>query len=612
MSTDETQTASRTPRLKLWLCLVDQWPGHGQSIGRFFKYSFLAIALILTTKVVFDGYSYYVARRSIDAELDSQKISSLEYLNVLRQRESALIREIWETRCTERIEIALFRVFDVLKETKLKDYYAQTMAVKDDLVVEIKENGPKFLNGWRDALDYVNSATFRVAEFNDKHLKKLPTVSETDQGYKDFVGEVRKHLNKYNNLVVSNPDLQKLAKEAEEETKHLWRLQAVRTLEDRLKRLKAERAAMRARGGANLDEILARYAVWIDALTGRSGVSELLNEMVVEASREDQAALAELNCQLKFNPAEFAKLKPAATEQTTEDSKQPVSAAAGWTIGRIGRWYNEQLLTYFNQPPAAQTLFVTLFMGALGGLTVNVLRLSRLGWWRGQKDPLWGEIFVSPILGALAALAIYLVGNAGMLLTSDFRAAQTGASPLSASFIGLLGFLSGFLHDAAFGRVRRVGAQLFASDTTTDAAPDVSEDDRSLAEALKSANASLVAGLVLTYGIGSKLASESAFTLLVPSDHAMGQVTLATWNKMTDKSADAFGPWYKRHHASKRVTKRDLAGPPPAPIQLELDDTSTVALTVEADELKIGATKAIVADLAWRKGVIHILQDELA
>lgn len=610
MSTDETQTATTTtPRPKAWLWLVNRWLASRQSFGRFFKYSFLVIALLSTTKIVFDGYSYYVARRSIDAELDSQKISSLEYLNVLQQRERALIRETLETRCTERIEIALFRIFNVLKETKFKDYYAQTMAAKDSLVDEIKRNGPKFLDGWKGAADYVNSAIFTVAEFKDKHLKKLATVNETDEAYKDFVRDINRYSDGYNNLVVSNPDLQKLAEEAQQETKYHWHLQAVKTLEDRLKRLKAERDAIRARGGTNLDEILARYAVWTDALAGRSGVGELLDEMAIEASREDQAVLAEMNCQKQFNPSEFAKLKQSAMAQNTEADKEPahVSGPAGWT----GRWYNEALLTYFKQPPAAQTLFVTLFMGALGGLTVNVLRLSQLGWWRGQKDPLWGEIFVSPILGALAALAIYLVGNAGLLLTSDFRAAQSGASPLSASFIGLLGFLSGFLYDAAFGRVRRVGAQLFAGDTVSDATPSASDDDRSLAETLKSANASLVGGLVLTYGIGSKLASESGFTLLVPSDHAMGKVTLVTWNGLIDKTADGFDAWYKHHHSSKRVTKRDLAGSPPAVIQLELDDTRTVELKVEGDELMIGATRAIVADLTWKKGVIHILQDEL-
>jgi len=41
------------------------------------------VALALTLKLVFDGYSYYVARRSIDAELEAKKISSLEYLKVL-------------------------------------------------------------------------------------------------------------------------------------------------------------------------------------------------------------------------------------------------------------------------------------------------------------------------------------------------------------------------------------------------------------------------------------------------------------------------------------------------------------------------------------------------
>jgi uncharacterized surface protein with fasciclin (FAS1) repeats len=614
MSTDDTRAAaSRASLSNAWVAMSDRWSTSREFIARFLKYSFLLVALLLTTKVVFDGYSYYVARRSIDAELEAKKISSLEYLNVLQQRERALIRETLETRCAERVEIALFRVFTALKETKLRDYYAQTMEVKSPLVAEIKENGPKFLDRWKDAVDFVNSATFTVAEFNDKHLKKLSTVNETDQAYKDFIGQVRKHLHEYNDLVLANPELQKLAHEAQEETQNHWRQQAVNTLEDRLKRLKEERATIRKDLVGNLDEILARYAVWTDALTGGSGQTQLLDEMAVEAKREDQGALSDVNCQRlkQYNPAEYAALERAATATAPAD-KAWMSAPTAEKINRIVDWYNDRLFAYFKQPPAAQTLFVTLFMGALGGLTVNVLRLSQLGWWRGQKDPLWGEIFVSPILGALAALAVYLLGSAGLLLTSDFRASQTGASPLAASFIGLLGFLSGFLYDAAFGRVRRVGAQLFAGETTSDQAPSASEEDRSLAEVLKGANASLIAGLVLSYGIGSKLASESEFTFLVPSDHAVGQLPLATWKEITDKSANAFDKWYKHHHASKRKTKKELAGPPPTSWQLELDDGKTIEVKMEANELKIGATKAIVADVAWKKGVIHILQDELA
>ena len=55
------------------------------------------------------------------------------------------------------------------------------------------------------------------------------------------------------------------------------------------------------------------------------------------------------------------------------------------------------------------------------------------------------------MLGALAAFGIFLIGSAGLLLTSDARSAQ----PLSTAFIGLLGFVSGLLYDEAFGRVRR-------------------------------------------------------------------------------------------------------------------------------------------------------------
>jgi Fasciclin domain len=590
MSNDGTQTpAARKPRSD-----IDAWLPR-REVARFFKYLFLIVALLLTTKIVFDGYSYYVARRSIDAELDAKKISSLEYLTVLQERERALIRETQETRCNERIEIALYRVSDVQKDAPaLGAYYKQTIDARGALIAELRENGAKFLQRPDEAREFANSGKFSVAVFRAKFMAKLPTVSETDPKYQDFLGQIEKDLKPYNDLVLANPDLQKLADKVEDETKNHWRMQAVRTLEDRLTRLAAERKKTEEMLGTDPDEILARYGVWTDALSGGLSENALRDEMAVKAGQENEASLASTNC-------------------LQDQNKVTAAATNGPSFSGVVGWYDTQLLTYFKQPPAAQTLVVTLFMGALGGLTVNALRLSQLGWWRGQKDPQWGEIFVSPILGALAALAIYLVGSAGLLLTSDFRASQNGATVLSASFIGLLGFLSGFLYDTAFGRVRRVGTQLFAGDTATDAAPNASEDDRSLAEALKGANASLAAGLLLSHGIGSKLASESGFTLLVPSDQAIGQMTLTAWNDITDRTTDAFDAWYKHHHASQRVTKKDLAGPPvQPPVQLELDDGKTVEVKVEADELKVGATKAMVADVLWKKGVIQILQDDLA
>src|SRR5947209_15711793 len=101
--------------------------------------------------------------------------------------------------------------------------------------------------------------------------------------------------------------------------------------------------------------------------------------MAVEARREDQGALADVNCDRlkRYNPAEYSRLERAATVTAAEDKKQTawIKAPIGEKMDRIVYWYNDRLLNYFKQPPAAQTFFVTLLMGALGGLTVNVLRL---------------------------------------------------------------------------------------------------------------------------------------------------------------------------------------------------------------------------------------------
>ena len=55
-------------------------------------------------------------------------------------------------------------------------------------------------------------------------------------------------------------------------------------------------------------------------------------------------------------------------------------------------------------------------------------------------------------------------------------------------------------------------------------------EDRSLAETLRNSNASLAARLVLKYGIGTRVSLESEFTLLVPSNEAIGHLTLSAYD----------------------------------------------------------------------------------
>ena len=109
---------------------------------RLFKYLFLIVLLVVTLKIVYDGNSYYLMRRSIDTELQSKKITSIEQLSILQEQNRALIVDTLESRCAERYEIAFFRVFDVQKQNRLADYFRESLAIKGSLLDEIKRLGP--------------------------------------------------------------------------------------------------------------------------------------------------------------------------------------------------------------------------------------------------------------------------------------------------------------------------------------------------------------------------------------------------------------------------------------------------------------------------------------
>jgi hypothetical protein len=76
-------------------------------VTRLCKYAFLLLGVMVTLTVVFDAFSFYVARRDIDAELRSKKVSSLEDLNLLLQRERALTVTTLEGRCIERVQLTM-------------------------------------------------------------------------------------------------------------------------------------------------------------------------------------------------------------------------------------------------------------------------------------------------------------------------------------------------------------------------------------------------------------------------------------------------------------------------------------------------------------------------
>ena len=368
-------------------------------------------------------------------------------------------------------------------------------------------------------------------------------------------------------------------------------LKSIEVLEQRLARLKEARSKNQVLLSSDNDDLLSRYAVWTEALTGGFADNPILDEMTFQLDQDDKEKLGKLDC------SRFGRYVEKVTGRPLDISQ-----------GGLWQAYQGALYRFFNTPPVAQTLLVTLFLGALGALTINTLRLSKVGWWSPQPDPAWGELFLSPLIGALAAFGIFLLGSAGLLLTGDSKSGSAGATALSPFFIGMLGFISGLLYDEAFGRVRRFGSQFFAGeDPTVTAGPE----DLSLAEALRTAKAAYVAELVLKFGIGKRIASESGFTLLVPADEAMSRLTLQAWKEISEPiTRSKFEAWFRRHHATKTVNKSDVAAG--AVTEIETESDAKYPLEIADDVLLVSKIKVVQAGIAWGSGVIHVLEEDVA
>jgi fasciclin domain-containing protein len=580
------------------------------SWSRFFKYLFLLVVLAVTLKIVFDGFSYYIARRSLDAELAAKKISSLEYLVVLTKRQRALVLASLETRCLERDQLAVFRIGDAELSQQLWKAYDLSYKVKSNLIYQLDHlpDEKKAKINLQRAKDEVNKAEFTLLRL-ERVVAPAPNV-ERNEDYAAVAKEVIELLKK-----AADADAEQLAKYADVRAQVVEKLKrdqidlkTIDILERRLSRLKDVREETRKKLG-DIEEVLSRYAVWTEALTGGFAESPVLDEMAFEIEQDDKSRLRSLDCgnleryYSKVNGRPFRTHELLAEDWDNLNVRQKLM----YYPSAIATGYRGAIFNFFSIPPVAQTLFVTLFLGALGAATINVLRLSKVGWWASANDPLWGEIIISPFIGALAAFGIFLVASAGLLLSSD--SGQSGATSLSAFFIGLLGFVSGLLYDEAFGRVRRVGSQLFGSDTPSAAA--ASAEDRSLAEVLRKANASLAADLALKFGIGSRICAEPEFTLLIPSDDAMNKLTLKAWRDISEAvSRPKFENWFRHHHALKRVTSTS-AGGGAAVSEIQVEDGTKYPIAVDAGGFTIGTVKVLQADIDWGPGVIHILEAEL-
>jgi hypothetical protein len=106
-------------------------------------------------------------------------------------------------------------------------------------------------------------------------------------------------------------------------------------------------------------------------------------------------------------------------------------------------------------PTDTLTLILVLAMGTLGG-TIHLTRVYLRGEARGI-----GFFLYRPFLGAITALAVYIVARAGVFVLSD-PGGGDARSPLSPFFISFLAIISGLLAERALDAIEAVGSKWFS------------------------------------------------------------------------------------------------------------------------------------------------------
>lgn len=166
--------------------------------------------------------------------------------------------------------------------------------------------------------------------------------------------------------------------------------------------------------------------------------------------------------------ADIAALKEKMANILTVDGTT-VDVAIGDFLNSItylenteqGSWLATLLPDFSQMPPDMLTLILVLSMGALGG-TISLTRLYfRDGAADGEPEGKPSYYLFRPFLGAITALAVYILAKAGVLVISAPTSEGSGAN-LSPFFVSFLGIVSGLLAEQALDTIQRTGTNLFA------------------------------------------------------------------------------------------------------------------------------------------------------
>ncbi|WP_350335304.1 hypothetical protein [Coralliovum pocilloporae] len=106
--------------------------------------------------------------------------------------------------------------------------------------------------------------------------------------------------------------------------------------------------------------------------------------------------------------------------------------------------------------PEILILILVMVMGMLGGL----IHLTQ-GFLYGERNESPSYYIFRPILGVSAAVTIYILAKAGVLVVADPSTASGSGNSLSPFFVSFLAIVSGLMAQNALGNVHRAGENLF-------------------------------------------------------------------------------------------------------------------------------------------------------
>lgn len=192
----------------------------------------------------------------------------------------------------------------------------------------------------------------------------------------------------------------------------------------------------------------------------RSGI-----ETTMASTAEDMNSFIDTRKPVLYQKAGF---DDPNVEATLQDFVSEVTYFRNFSLGSLysfdidlGGWAYK----FWRMPSEMLTIILVLFMGVLG----STIDLTQTYFSSRNSQPLSYYVF-RPVLGAITALAVFIVAKAGVIVVSDASFTQSGA-PLSPFFISFLAIVSGLLANAAVNSIKKAGQKVLRADIAGEAKP---------------------------------------------------------------------------------------------------------------------------------------------